>query len=54
MCDHGALRLANSLVVGSGRVEICLGNRWGTICNGRFDETDAAVICRQLGYQSEG
>ena len=54
VCDHGAVRLADSLEEGVGRVEICLGNRWGTVCHRSFDELDAAVLCRQLGYYSEG
>ena len=37
-----------------GRVEICFGGIWGTICNSshvgvEFDEL-AAVVCRQLGF----
>ena len=34
-----------------GRVEIVIGNLRGTICDDSFDDNDATVICRMLGYQ---
>ena len=33
----------------SGRVELCLNNAWGTICDQGFDTADATVICRARG-----
>ena len=33
-----------------GRVEICIGKLWGSICDDNWDIRDAIVVCRQLGY----
>ena len=38
-----------------GRVEICINNAWGTVCDSGFTKEDARVACRQLGLlQIEG
>ncbi len=37
-----------------GRIEICLNNEWGTICDQMWNNVDAGVVCRQLHLNSQG
>ena len=50
VCNDGDLRLGGSSVSGSGRVEICVGESWGVICDSDWDNNDATVACRKLGF----
>ena len=51
-CTTGIVRLAGSSNAYEGRVEICVNNTWGTVCDDKFGSSEARVICRQLGYSS--
>ena len=59
-CLDDESRLANPIdneINGTreGRVEICINNVWGTVCNTAFNNPDALVACQQLvGFKSEG
>ena len=54
-CTNGDLRLEDGNIDNEGRVEICVDNVWGTVCDDFFSSgTDAQVVCRKLGYLTTG
>lgn len=53
-CSDGDIRLEGSYRSLEGRVEMCYGGVWGTVCSNQWDTADAAVVCRQLGFSSSG
>ncbi len=44
------MRLVSGTRPTEGRVEVCLDQRWGTVCDDSFDSGDASIVCRELGY----
>ena len=55
-CTEGDVRLVGGGNKFEGRVEVCFGGQWGTVCGDipRWGSNNAIVVCRQLFGSSSG
>ena len=54
-CKHGEVRLVGGVTDSTGILEFCAYGVWGIVCDSHENwGRNAQVVCRQLGFSSEG
>ena len=53
-CEHGEIRLVGGQKTTEGRVEICAYGYWATACYNYWDSVETELVCKQLGFPSDG
>ena len=53
-CVENSIQLVGELSQHKGSLVICLGGGWGKVCRLIQNYETAIVICRQLGFSTEG
>lgn len=51
-CVDGEVRLINGSKPSEGRVEVCGGGQFHSVCDDSWDQLEAQVVCNQLNYSS--
>uniref|UniRef100_K1PUY0 Deleted in malignant brain tumors 1 protein n=1 Tax=Magallana gigas TaxID=29159 RepID=K1PUY0_MAGGI len=55
-CTHSkdvAVKCYQNIRLNGGKLEVCVKNKWGTVCSYGWDDADAKVACRSLGLPSK-
>ena len=49
-CSDGELRLVGATTTNQGRLEVCVNEAWGSVCDsqGVFTTDEAKVACKQM------
>ena len=53
-CTNFSIRITGTSVPYIGRVEICIDQQWTTLCQSDWGINEAKVVCKELGYSSNG
>ena len=60
-CSGNVIRMTNGRVTidrdtysMAGGIQICVNNRWATVCQSGWEDVDATVACEQLGLSYAG
>ena len=51
--SNGTVQLVDGTAENEGRAEYCYNGQWTPLCSS-FDDEEATVICKQLGYAPYG
>jgi len=54
ICDDGDVRLVGGSTPMEGRVEVCMNEVWGSVCDSLWSSNEGRVTCRQLGFSQFG
>ncbi len=49
-CQAGDIRLVGGQIEQEGTVEVCYDGTWGTVCRNGWNNIDAYIVCKTLGY----
>lgn len=54
VCEEGSARLTGGLAAREGWVEVCHDETWQSVCDEGWNDVQAEVVCRELGFPSLG
>ena len=50
-CTHGAVQLVGGSTTNQGRVEVCVGQTWGTVCQyGFYNQLTRILVSKLSAY----